>query len=213
MAEMNVLTRNDERVIEELSYLSPEEQTELRDRLGKFLGDSTLSQFRNSLQRAATSPYPTALEQDLTLLTQIGIGTDVRRSGASTGYDASRLRGYLEIDEKVLDAALESKLPAIQQLFGYDTDGDLIVDSGLAYNLDRMARPYVETGGIISLKTGIIDARVDQGERRIETLDRQLAAKETALKSQYAQMEEAYSRMDRMSTSLDQFSQRANNNR
>ncbi|MDR3337977.1 MAG: flagellar filament capping protein FliD [Treponema sp.] len=211
MAEMNVLTRYDERIVTDLSYLSKEEQDSLRERLGAFSGDSTLTSFRGSLQRAASTPYPTT-DPNLNLLTQIGIGTDVRGAGSSTGYDPSRLRGYLEIDEKILDNALATKLNAIQQLFGYDTDGDMLIDSGMAFHLDQIAKPYVETGGIITLKTGTIDSRLDQDTRRIQTLERQLAAKEGALKNQYAQMEGAYSRMDQMSTSLDNFSQQANNN-
>jgi flagellar hook-associated protein 2 len=213
MAEINVLTRNDDRVVQELSYLSTEEQEELRKRLGAFSGDSTLNQFKSSLQRIASTPYPTSAEQELALLTQIGIGTDVRRAGASSGYDPSRLRGYLEIDEKALDMALETKLSAIQQLFGFDSDGDLIVDSGVAYALENISRPYVESGGLIALKSGTADSRINQEERRIETMDRQLANKEASLKSQYGQMEGAYNRMERMSTSLDQFSQQNNNNR
>jgi flagellar hook-associated protein 2 len=212
MAEVNVLTRNDDRIVEELSYLSPEEQAEMKTRLGAFSGDSTLNQFKNSLQQAAAAPYPTAEERDLALLAQIGIGTDIRRSGGGS-YDPSRLRGYLEIDEKALDAAIESKLPAIQQLFGSDTNGDLIVDSGIAYIMDAVSKPFVESGGFITLKTGTIDSRISQDKRRIETLERQLAAKEAALKVQYGQMEGAYNRMERMSTSLDQFSQQNNNNR
>jgi flagellar hook-associated protein 2 len=212
MAEVNVLTRNDDRIIEELSYLSTEEQDELRKRLGSFAGDSTLNQFKQNLQRIAGSPYPTMAERELSMLNQIGIGTDVRGAGAGSGYDPSRLRGYLEIDERVLDNALETKLQAIQQLFGTDTDGDLIVDSGVAYSLENLSKPFVESGGIISLKTGTIDSRISQDQRRLETLNRQLAAKEATLKLQYSQMEGAYNRMEQMTTSLDQFSQRSNNN-
>jgi flagellar hook-associated protein 2 len=212
MAEINVLTRNDDRIIQELSYLSTEEQEDLRQRLGVFSGDSTLNQFKNTLQRAASSPYPTSEERELALLAQIGVGTDVRRSGGGT-YDPSRLRGYLEIDERVLDAAIAAKLPAIQQLFGSDTNGDLIIDSGLAYMVDSMTRPFVESGGFISLKTGTLDSRISQDRRRIDTMERQLAAKEAALRMQYGQMEAAYNRMERMSTSIDQFSQQSNNNR
>jgi flagellar hook-associated protein 2 len=190
--------------------MSPDEQADLRKRLGVFSGDSMLNQFKNGLQQAATSPYPTLAEQELSMLAQIGIGTDVRRSGASTGYDVSRLRGYLEIDEKVLDAALQTKLPAIQQLFGYDTDGDLIVDSGIAYALEGLSKPYVETGGVVSLKTGTLDSKINQEQRRIATLDRQLEAKEASLKRQYGNMESAYSRMEKMGTSLDNFSKQAN---
>jgi flagellar hook-associated protein 2 len=212
MAEVNVLTRNDDRIIQELSYLSAEEQGELTKRLGVFSGDSTLNQLKTNLQRIAGSPYPTTAERDLSMLAQVGIGTDVRGAGAGSGYDPSRLRGYLEIDERILDNALDTQMQAIQQLFGYDSDGDLIVDSGLAYSLENLSKPYVENGGIISLKTGTIDSRIVQDQRRMETLDRQLAAKEATLKLQYGQMEGAYNRMEQMSTSLDQFSQRSNNN-
>jgi flagellar hook-associated protein 2 len=212
MVEVNVLTRRDERVIQDLTYLTSEEQESYRQRLGVFSGDSTLSSFRGSLQRAVTAPYLTEAATDMVMLRQIGIGTDLRGATASTGYDPARLRGYLEIDEKTLDAALANRLTAVQQLFGYDTDGDMLVDSGVAFSLDQMVRPYVETGGIVTLKTGTIDSRLSQDSRRIETLERQLAARETALKTQYAQMEGAYSRMERMSTSLDNFSRQANAN-
>ncbi|MDR3172597.1 MAG: flagellar filament capping protein FliD [Treponema sp.] len=212
MAEVNVLTRNDERIVQELTYLSPEEQDALRKRMGVFAGDSILNQYRNTLQRAASAPYPMA-DEEMGLLAQIGIGTDRRGSGGSVGYDPARLRGYLEIDEKVLDVALETNTATIRQLFGYDTDGDLIVDSGVAYSFESLSKPYVEIGGIIALKTGAIDSRINQEQRRMDTLDRQLAAKEASLKNQYGQMESAYNRMERMSTSFDQFSQQNNNNR
>ncbi|MDR2102890.1 MAG: flagellar filament capping protein FliD, partial [Treponema sp.] len=104
---------------------------------------------------------------------------------------------------------------SIQQLFGYDSDGDFIVDTGFAHALDLVSRPFVEAGGIITLKTGTIDSRISRDERRIATLEQQLAAKEATLKNQYGQMESAYDRLERMSTSLDQFSRQGNttNNR
>jgi flagellar hook-associated protein 2 len=216
MAEMNVLTRNDNRIIDELSYLTDDEREAMTARLGVFSSDSILSQFKNSLQRAASAPYRSSgEEQDYILLAQFGISTDARRAGLGGGYDPARLRGYLEIDEKVLDNALETKLPLIRQLFGYDTDGDLIVDSGLAYAIENLSRPYVESGGFITLKTNTYDTRISQNQRRIETIDRQLSAREAQLKLQYAQMEEAYSRMEQTASSLDNFSRQSSsgNNR
>jgi len=198
------------RIIDELSYLSREEAEEMRQRLGAFSGDSVLTQFRNNLKQVATGSYTTDAGPEISMLSQIGIGTDVRRSGANAGYDSSRMRGYLEIDEKALDAALQKDLKSIQQLFGYDTDGDLIVDSGVSYSLDSHVKPYVETGGIVALKTGTLDSKINQEVRRIATLDRQLAAKEESLRKQYSSMENAYSRMEKMGTSLENFSNQAN---
>jgi len=217
IAEINVLTRlrvdnpnsqavGDDRVINELTYLTADEAAEMRKRLGAFRGDATLNSLKNNLQRAITAPYPTELERELSMLSQIGISTNA--AGGRTGsYDPSQMRGYLQIDEKVLDAALENKVPAIRQLFASDTTGDLIADMGVAINIEALVKPFVETGGIISLKTGTIDSRVKQDERRIGTMERQLAAKEQELKIQYSRMEAAYARMEQMSSSLDNFSQ------
>ena len=209
MTELNLLTRSDDRILDEISYLTPEEKAEMKKRQGTFSGDSTLNQFKSRLQQTVTASYPTDLERDLSMLAQIGVGTNLRNSGGS--YDPSRLRGYLEIDEKTLDAAIETKLPAIRQIFGSDTTGDLLVDTGVAYNLDALTRPYVEMGGLISLKTGTIDSRISQDQRRVESMERQLAVKEADLKIQYGRMEDAYMRMEQMSTSFDNFNQRGNN--
>ena len=210
MAELNVLTRNDDRVLQEITYLTADEKAEMKERLGAFSGDMTLIQFKNRLQQAVTAAYLTEAENELSMLIQLGIGTDLRRAGATTGYDPAQLRGYLEIDEKALDAALMKDLRYIQQLFGYDTTGDLIADSGVAVTLDSVARPFIETGGLVSIKTGTIDGKIKQEEQRIATLDRQLEAKELALKRQYGNMESAFNRMEKMQTDLDNFSRQAN---
>ena len=210
MAEINILTRNDERVIDELTYLTKDEKDTYKKRLGTFSGDSTLTQIRNSLMRIVSLPYPNTEDESLSLLAQIGIGTDIRRTG---GADPSKLRGYLEIDEKILDAALSTKLAAVKQLFGSDTTGDLLVNTGIAYSIDALAKPYVESTGIFALKASNMDFKIQQENRRIATLDRQLAAKEAELKKQYSQMEGAYNRMEQMGTSLDRFSQQNSNNR
>ena len=202
------------RIIDELSYLDKDEVEEMRQRLGAFSGDTSLTQFRANLQRAVSSPYPTDDQYDLSLLAQIGISTNGNRSSGS-GYNPSRLRGYLDIDEKALDAAIEQNLPAIRQLFAYDTTGDMLVDTGVAVNLHTVSKAFdgKELSGIVSLKTGTISSQIAQDKRRIDTMERQLAAKEAELKIQYSRMESAYDRMERMSSSLDNFSQRANNNR
>jgi len=216
IAEINVLTARsvssgsgfrtnvDDTVLNELTYLTADEKAEMRTRLGAFNGDMTLGQLKNRLLQTVTAPYPTSLERELTLLAQIGIGTNATRS---TGYEPAKLRGYLEIDEKTLDAALENKIPAIRELFASDTTGDMLMDTGVAFNVDSIVKPFVETGGIISLKTSTLDSRITQDEKRVGNMERQLAAKEQELKMQYARMEAAYSQMEAMSNSLNNFSQ------
>ena len=223
MAEINILTapsrasqpgqkpRADERVIDELTYLTADEKAAMKERLGIFSGDTTLTSLKSSLQRTITAPYPTFLERELAMLSQIGIGTSIGDRGG--GYDIANMRGYLNINEKVLDAALENKIPAIKQLFASDTSGDLIADTGVAFNVDTFLKPFTDKGGIISLKTDTIDSRITQDKRKIDTMERQLAAKEAELKIQYSRMEAAYARMEQMTNSLDNFSQQNRGNR
>jgi len=202
------------RIIDELTYLDKDEVEDMQHRLGAFSGDTSLTQFRSSLLRMASSPYPTDDQYDLSLLAQIGISTNPGAPGRAS-YNQARMRGYLQIDPNELDSALEHNLPAVRQLFAYDTDGDLLADTGVAYNMDALAKPLdgKEIGGIVSLKTGTIDSRISQDKRRIDTMERQLAAKEADLKIQYSRMESAYDRMERMSSSLDNFGRQNSNNR
>ncbi|MDR0908890.1 MAG: flagellar filament capping protein FliD, partial [Spirochaetaceae bacterium] len=217
MADLNVLTRSDPNVIAELTYLTEDEQKAMTEKLGAFATDSALLQFRSALQQAVSAVYQPLdsagkpMQDTYTMLSQIGISTNA--SGRGGGYDASRLRGYLEINEQELDAAIATNTEGIRALFAQDTTGDLVADTGAAYNLDRVARPFVETGGIIALKTNGIDSRIQSDNRRMATLDSQLADKEAQLRSQYAGMESAYAEMERMTQSLDNFSTQNSNNR
>lgn len=201
MAEINILSRKEESVLDEIDYLSDAERTKYKERLGMFQGDSLMTQVRSSLQRIMMDPYAT--QDGKALLSSFGISTNSRGSGG--GYDASRLRGYLEIDETALDKALLDDFQRIKQAFGFDTDLDLIIDSGAAFALDALMKPYVETGGIVSTRTGTLDSQIARQKRTIETLDKALVAKEEELKRKYGLMEGALGQMESSSSAWDSF--------
>lgn len=201
LTELNVLSRNEPSVIDEISFrLSDDEKKTYTDRLGMFQGDSTLSQIRSRLQGIMMSAWPT--RDGPAVLSSFGISTDSRRGG---GYDASRLRGYLEMEEKTLDAALQSDFRKVRDSFGYDSDGDLIIDSGAAFAIDALMRPYVETGGIISTRTRTIDTQVVRQQREIANFDRQLASKEADLKRKFGMMEGALGQMESSASAWENF--------
>ena len=54
----------------------------------------------------------------MNLLSQLGIATNASRPGTGGGFDASRLRGYLEIEDETLGKALDDHFEAAKQLFG-----------------------------------------------------------------------------------------------
>jgi flagellar hook-associated protein 2 len=201
---VNLLTRNDPTLMP--TYFTDAEKKTANERLGIYQGDSTLSVLRNSLQRVMQEPYATRLGGDLSLLAQIGISSDSRKPGTGQGLDASKLKGDLEIDEDTLDKALASNIGAVRDIFGSDTNGDLIIDSGVAVSLDNIAKPYVETGGIIAIKGQTLKTQIDSETRTIATLDQSLAAKQDELKRKYGIMEGALNNMQGTSNSINQFS-------
>jgi flagellar hook-associated protein 2 len=206
LAEVNILSGTDPSMVDQLDYYTDEEKEKAREKLGLYQGDSTLRQLKNRLQQIMMNPYETEANLDIRLLSQLGISTNSRPGG---GVSVGQLRGYLEIDEAALDQSLENNFQAVKELFGFDSNGDLIVDTGAAHTLDEYLRSYVETGGILSYKVSTLDSRIDRTKDNIDDYNIRLEDKEAQLRRQYGTMEGALESMQRQSNALDNFS---NNN-
>lgn len=115
------------------------------------------------------------------------------------------MRGYLEVDEKKLDEAIENNLDSIKNLFGYDSDGDLIIDDGIALKMDKQLTSWVQSGGIISSKTGALDTRIKASDSKISRLQTQLDQKEAELRRKYASMEGTLNSLEGQQSSLKNF--------
>lgn len=146
------------------------------------------------------NPYKTSAGTRLDLLAQIGISTNVSKS--YSGFNISKLRGYLEIDSGVLDNALTKDLQAVRDLFGYDTTGNLVVNSGVAYEVDRYLKAYNQVGGIIATKEQSYDQSIKQENQSISNLKQQLTQKEQELKAKYGQMQGAIAQLQQNSKAL-----------
>lgn len=211
IAELNILTINKPEIVNELDYLTDDEQEDAMEKLGMFQGDFTLTNGKSQLQRITSNNYNYGYDSDITMLNQIGISTNA--SGRSSGYNASQLRGYLEIDEKKLDSQLESNLDEIKDLFGFDTDGDMIIDNGIGYLLDKQLTAWTQTGGIISTKTDALKTRIDSSNSKITKLQSQLDDKEASLKSKYSTMESTLNSLESQQTSITNWADSLNNNK
>lgn len=209
MAEINILTQNKPEVISEITYFTPDEKKAEEEKLGMMLGDTTLNGVKNSLQRITSNAYKPTGDSSFALLSQIGIST---RATAGAGVDTSRLRGYLEIDEKKLDDALQNHMEHVKNFFGYDTDEDLIIDSGVARDLDTALTPFTQTGGIFAMRTSSLGTKIESTQKRINQLDVQLAAKEADLKTKYGQMEGTLGTLQSQSNAISNFSNQGNGN-
>lgn len=209
LAEINILSQNKPEVIEELDYLSEDEKKDYKEKLGMFSADSSLSNLKNSMLSTASAPYRFSETAEITMLSQIGVATNASNY---SGYTPSKLRGYLEIDEKKLDSELEKHLEDIKSIFGYDSDGDLIIDKGLAFQLDKQLTAYVQSGGIFAMKTTSLDGKIKASEQKISRLETQMNEKEADLKNKYGRMQGALNSLENQQNSLQNFSKRGNNN-
>ncbi len=209
LAEINILTQTKPDIVNELQYLTKEESDEALERLGSFRTEFSLTSTKNSLQNIMSNSYRFNEDSSLSMLSQIGISTKTNTGGA---VSASQLRGYLEIDEKKLDEALKSNIADIKFLFGYDANGDLITDSGIAYLLDQHLQAYVQTGGILALKNSSLDTKITTSQKQVERLETQVAKKEQELKNKYGTMESTLNSLQSQSDTITNFSNQNSNN-
>ena len=200
-----VLTSDNSGVIDELEYLSDDEKSDLEDQLGSMRGDITLNQMKNRLKTIVSNPYPTRAGDKLSLLAQIGISTNASSGSSGGTLDFSKLRGYLEIDEEKLDGFLESEIDAVKDLFGKDTTGDLVINSGVAQAIDSYLTPYTQTGGFVSNRISRIDAQIDSTKDDISDYEKHLEDYEADLKRQYGTMEATLNELESSSRGLDNF--------
>lgn len=210
LRDIHTVTVNDEAVINEIQYYSEEEQEQARERLGIFQGDMTLQRLRSSLRTMMMNAYSTRDGRELSMLAQMGIATNTRPGAGN--IDKARLRGYLEIDEEKLDAALSNNFEAVKDLFGSDGDGDMIVDTGLGYNLDTYMKPFTQTGGIFSTKIATIDTQISRTNTDIENYNDHLERYEQSIKEKYGRMEGALESLEETSRAIDNFSTQNNSN-
>jgi flagellar hook-associated protein 2 len=203
LMEIDILTRQDEAIVENALYLGEEEKERARENLGLLQGNVTLMQLKSRLQRLMMDPYPTEGGSEMTLLAQIGISTSGGKFQTSGGVDRTLLRGYLQIDEGKLEAALAQNPDGVRQLFGFDRDLDLMVDSGVAFQMDTYLKSFVETGGVVSGRVSAIDNSMARKNREIESYNQHLIDYEREMRRKFGVMEGALDTLEKSSQAIE----------
>ena len=211
VAKINILSQTKNEIIEELDYLTDDEKAKYREQLGMFQTDFSLTSIKSSMQSILNTSYLFSDSATISMLSQMGIATNA--SGYSGSYSQSRLRGYLEIDEKKLDSAIENNLDDIKNIFGYDSDGDLIIDTGIAFNLDKQISAYTQTGGILALKTSTLDSKIKSSESKISRLEEQMNDKEAELRQKYSSMQGTLNSLESQQSTIENFNNQQNRQR
>lgn len=212
IAEINILTTNKPEVISELDYLSKDEQEESKEKLGMFQSENSLRTGKTNMMQIVSGNYKFLDSAQITMLSQIGVSTNAS-GGTRGGYNPSQMRGYLEVDEKKLDQSLASNLNDIKNIFGYDSDGDLIIDDGIGLKLDKQLSAWVQSGGIINTKNQAIDSKIKATNTKITKLQTQLDRKEAELKMKYANMQGTLGGLESQQNSIQNFANQSNRSR
>ncbi|HKK48102.1 MAG TPA: flagellar filament capping protein FliD [Alkalispirochaeta sp.] len=208
--DINIYTRNEQSLIDQIEYFDDAERETMRERLGIFQGDSSLNQLRQRMQTIMMNAYDTGPDGSYDLLAQIGISTNA--SGAAGNVDRSRLRGYLEINEGQLDEALNRDFAGVGSLFGTDSDGDLVVDRGVAVELQQFVNPYVQTGGIVAGRESSLDTQISQTQDRIGRYNDRLEDREQELRNEFGRMEGMMDQLEDSAQALDRLPSASQNN-
>jgi flagellar hook-associated protein 2 len=198
ITEIDILTRGDESIIDKAGYMSDAEKQKSYERLAVMKGDTTLMRTKSNMQNIMMNAYKTSGGQEMALLAQIGVAT----SAVNAGIDKTMLRGYLQIDEGKLDIALTARPELVKELFGYDQDRDLLIDTGVAFTLDSFIKPYTQTGGLVATRLSTIDTQATRKEREITNFKKVLEDKERQLKLKYGKMEGAIENLQKSNESL-----------
>jgi len=173
-----------------------------RSEAGSLTGDITVMGLKNKLQKIMMNPYPTERGRELSLLAQIGI------SMGSAGSRWEDIKGgYLQVDEDRFVKAFERFPESIKQLFGSDTNNDVVVDTGVAYELSRTLKAYTNPrGGIIPYRITTTETNIREQEENIEDWKEHLEEYRKKLESDFIQMQQAVNELEQTQKRIDNFS-------
>ncbi|GIU20153.1 flagellar filament capping protein FliD [Shewanella sp. MBTL60-007] len=160
--------------ISDLSSYDAETET-----AGILQGDSMIRSIQSQLRGVLSSSFDTA--DGTTMLANIGVKTTQQ--------------GTLEIDEDILDKALDSDMSQIREMFSAE-------DTGLAAKLDGLVETYVQSGGTLDSRDETLDNQVDRITDSREQLARKMAAYETRLFAQFNAMDLMVASLNQQSSDL-----------
>ena len=168
------------------------EETDKR-KYGLFKSEITFKLLRDKLRAITINPHPTSSPQDLTLLSQLGI-TSVFILGASDDPDSRKL----DFEEAVYLETYESKPKLVAELFGYDNNGDLLIDSGVAFKVSQLVKGYVGGNSILTTQKNISHRRIKELDTQIEKKEKEIETYRAKQEKEFAKLQSAQKQMEKM---------------
>ncbi len=196
---INIYTENNESLLDNVSFESIEEREEYVSRLGALSGTISLIRLESQLQSLITRRWNLSAEQSLNSIQEIGI------SFRANTFTPDNNQQYLGLDEAVLDTTINGSLDAVKTLLGYDIDGDLVIDNGLAYGVSNLLQPYIQANGIVYQAKQTLSGDIGRSQTRIDRYEDGISRYEDTLRRDFGRMESAIEQLQDQSDVLDRF--------
>jgi flagellar hook-associated protein 2 len=169
----------------------------------EFAGEQSLVSLKSRIRIIMMNAYETDYADQMALLQHVGISTNESGGG---GLNKEKLKGILEVNEDRFFEQLEENASGVKQLFGNDTDGDLLIDSGVAYTMDQFLGAYTLQGeGVFDMKMSSIDRKIEDQDKRIDSYKEKMDKEETDLRQKFYKMEKASNELEENTKKFDNF--------
>ena len=145
---------------------------DLKEKYGLFKREYAIQTLKSKLRRSITSAYKTSSGEALSLLIQVGM-SPLFFLGNPNHIDG----GKIDFDEEKYKEAFTEFQFVVGELFGYDSDNDNIVDTGCAYELERLLKAYTGPRSVFVSQRNI-------NERRIKDIEQKIVAKEKSVENE-----------------------------
>ncbi len=175
--------------------------------VGVFTGNASVSSISQKMRSIIITSYPTMYENELALLTQIGIS----RGGAGESWEIVK-KGFLQVDEELFLAKLETQIDGIQELFANDVTGDSVPDTGIAYSIEEAIRPYAQLRGVVDNSIASSKAKLESNGKLVESEKDRVDNYRASRTEAYYKMQSELKNAESESKRLDSM-QNAGNNR
>jgi flagellar hook-associated protein 2 len=175
--------------------------------MGAFIGDYSLISLASKLRNLMMNSYQTSYGEKLSLLAQIGVSTN---ESGTYRMDTAKLKGILEVNESKFIEMMQKYPEGVKELFGSDTNKDLIVDNGIAFLVQQLLNAYTTSKiGFFDTKSSEFDRQIERKGKEIVNYKEKLEKEEQQLREDFIKMEKALQELEDNKKKFENFN---NNN-
>ncbi|MFN4244841.1 MAG: flagellar filament capping protein FliD [Brevinematia bacterium] len=168
-------------------YEKPDEEKEE----GAFANDLDMSRLKDKLRMFAMGVYKTR-STNVRLLYHVGIYT--KSISAKLDFESDLWeyvrRGVLTIDNEKLLQMISENIFVVNDIFGYDSDGDKIIDTGFAYSVSTLCDEYTRVNGVIANKKKQIDSVIKSNKEMYAKFQDRLEEYRLSLERKFGKLQQ-----------------------